>query len=146
MHFLITDIKFDCSLDDEDWTIKDQLETEEMLPHSYIGSTWEADDEDDLLEEISCASGWLISELDYKIVLNQQPVGEVAQPDPQTVRPCAYNRFMKTNNPYEQQILAKGRDLPKAQPSTGKVPARFADRFATFEEYQEAMADFLNGN
>jgi hypothetical protein len=25
------------------------------------------------------------------------------------------------------------------------VPARFADRFATYEEYQEAMADFLNG-
>jgi len=50
-----------------------------------------------------------------------------------------------TSNPYEQQILAKGRDLPKAQPATGKVPARFADRFATFEEYQEAMADFLNG-
>ena len=76
-----------------------------------------------------------------------QPVDKVAQPDPQTVRPCAYNRFMnKTHNVYEQQILAKGRDLPKAQPSTGKVPARFADRFATFEEYQEAMADFLNGN
>ena len=70
----------------------------------------------------------------------------MAQPDPQTVRPCAYNRFMnKTNNPYAQQILAKGRDLPKAQPSTGKVPARFADRFKTYEAYQEAMADFLNG-
>jgi hypothetical protein len=50
-----------------------------------------------------------------------------------------------TSNPYAQQILAKGRDLPKSQPETGKVPARFADRFATFEEYQEAMADFLNG-
>jgi len=50
-----------------------------------------------------------------------------------------------TNNPYEQQIIAKGRDLPKAQPSTGEVPDRFKDRFATFEEYQEAMADFLNG-
>ena len=69
MQFLITDIKFDCSLDDIDWTTKDQLETEEMLPLSYIGSTWEADSEEDLLEEISCASGWLISELDYKIVL-----------------------------------------------------------------------------
>jgi len=52
----------------------------------------------------------------------------------------------KNHNVYEQQILAKGRDLPKASPSTGKVPSRFADRFATFEEYQEAMADFLNGN
>ena len=50
-----------------------------------------------------------------------------------------------TSNPYEQQILAKGRDLPPAQPATRKVPARFADRFATYEEYQEAMADFLNG-
>ncbi len=49
-------------------------------------------------------------------------------------------------NVYEQQILAKGRDLPKAQPATGKVPAMFADRFETFEEYQEAMADFMNGN
>ena len=49
-------------------------------------------------------------------------------------------------NVYEQQILAKGRDLPKAQPATGKVPAMFADRFATYDEYQEAMADFLNGN
>jgi len=52
---------------------------------------------------------------------------------------------MKTNNPYELQILAKGRDLPKRQPCARVVPARFADRFATFEEYQEAMADFLNG-
>lgn len=50
-----------------------------------------------------------------------------------------------TSNPYELQILEKGRDLPKAQPSTGQVPARFADRFSTYEEYQEAMADFLNG-
>ena len=70
MQFLITDIKFDCSLDDSDWTIKDQLETEEMLPKAYIGSVWEANNEDDLLEEISCASGWLISEIDYKVVLN----------------------------------------------------------------------------
>lgn len=77
MQFLITDIKFDCFLEDDDqWTIKDQLETEEMLPHSYIGTVWEADDEQDLIEEISCASGWLINSLDYKIVLddlNDQP-------------------------------------------------------------------------
>jgi len=50
-----------------------------------------------------------------------------------------------TSNPYAQQILAKGRDLPKAQPSTGEVPARFRDRFSTYEAYEEAMADFLNG-
>ena len=51
----------------------------------------------------------------------------------------------KTNIPYESYILSKGRDLPERQPETRQVPARFADRFATFEEYQEAMADFLNG-
>ena len=50
-----------------------------------------------------------------------------------------------TSNPYEIQILAKGRDLPVTQPSTRQIPARFADRFATYEEYEEAMADFLNG-
>jgi hypothetical protein len=52
-----------------------------------------------------------------------------------------------TSNPYEQQILAKGRDLPKAQPATRKVPAWYAARYpeATYADYQEAMADFLNG-
>jgi len=69
MQFLITDIQFDCSLDDLDWTEKDQLETEEMLPTRYIGSVWEADNEEDLIEEISCASGWCIREIDYKIML-----------------------------------------------------------------------------
>ena len=55
--------------------------------------------------------------------------------------------MIKTNvsNPYEIQILAKGRDLPEATQSDRKIPARFADRFATYEEYEEAMADFLNG-
>lgn len=50
-----------------------------------------------------------------------------------------------TSNPYEIQILSKGRDLPVTQPSTRKVPARFADRFASYEEYEDAMSDFLNG-
>jgi len=49
-----------------------------------------------------------------------------------------------TSNPYEIQILAKGRDLPEATQIDRKVPARCADRFATFEEYEEVMAD-LNG-
>ena len=70
MQFQITDISFYCSLDDSDWSEKDQLETEEMLPHSYIGSVWEANDEDDLIEEISCASGWCINSIDFRHVLN----------------------------------------------------------------------------
>ena len=69
MVFLITDISFDCSLDDSDWTLKDQLETEEMLPLTYIGSVWDADSEEDLIEEISCASGWCINSMDYRHIL-----------------------------------------------------------------------------
>ena len=70
MQLQITDISFDCSLDDNDWTEKDRIETEESLPHSYIGSVWEVVDEDDLIEEISCASGWCINSIDYRHILN----------------------------------------------------------------------------
>jgi hypothetical protein len=75
----ITDISFDCSLDDDDWTEKDQLETEENLPKAYIGSVWElevSDDTDDdelveeLLEEVSSASGWCIHNIDFRYVLH----------------------------------------------------------------------------
>ena len=69
MQFQVTDISFDCSLDDDDWTSKDQLETEENLPHAYIGTVWDADSEEDLIEEISCASGWCIESIDYRHVL-----------------------------------------------------------------------------
>ena len=46
-------------------------------------------------------------------------------------------------NPYRSQIIAQGRD-PIDRP-VKQVPARFADRFATYEEYQEAIAEMLNG-
>ena len=49
----------------------------------------------------------------------------------------------KTQNPYRLQMIQQGRDPIDAP--VREVPARFRDRFATFEEYQEAMADFLNG-
>jgi len=70
MRFQITEIEFDCSLDDDDWTEQDQLETEEFLPSRYIGQIWEADNEEDLVEEISCASGWCIKSIDYRHILN----------------------------------------------------------------------------
>jgi len=35
-----------------------------------IGQVWEADDEDDLVEEITCATGWCIKTLDYRHILN----------------------------------------------------------------------------
>ena len=68
MQFQITDIEFDCSLDDDDWTEKDQYETEENLPKSNIGTIWDADDPEDLVEQISSQSGWCLKSLDFEDV------------------------------------------------------------------------------
>ena len=77
----ITAIEFDCSLEEsviDDWTEKDQLETEETLLRAYLGQVFElevsddADDDeivDELLEEVSSASGWCIRSIDYRHVL-----------------------------------------------------------------------------
>ena len=70
MQFQITHIEFDCSLDADDWTEQDQLETEENLPQAYIGTIWDADNEEDLIEEISCGSGWCIKSIDFRHILN----------------------------------------------------------------------------
>jgi len=49
-------------------------------------------------------------------------------------------------NPYAQQILDKGRDLPTAAAPKRVFPLTIGPRtFETEEEYQEALADFLNG-
>ena len=56
---------------------------------------------------------------------------------------------MNTNynsNPYKQQILDKGRDLPKASAPKRTFPLTIGLRtFNTEAEYQEALHDFLNG-
>ena len=71
MKYQITSIQFDCSLDDtEDWDESDQIMTEERLSDVYVGQFWDADDEEDLIDEISTASGWCIKELDYRIILS----------------------------------------------------------------------------
>ena len=74
----VTNISFDCSLDDDDWTEQDQLETEENLPKVYIGQVYELEVDDDandleisyeLCEEISSESGWCINDVDFIHVL-----------------------------------------------------------------------------
>ena len=70
MQYMITGIKFDCSCDNDDWTPKDQEETEYILPAAYLGTIWDADDEEDLIEELTASSGWLIKSLDYKHILS----------------------------------------------------------------------------
>ena len=69
MKVQITEINFDCSLDDADWSESDQVTTEECLSQVYVGQFWEADDEEDLIDEISTASGWCIKSIDYRHIL-----------------------------------------------------------------------------
>jgi len=40
------------------------------LSEVYVGQFWEADDEDDLIDEISTASGWCIKSIDYRHILS----------------------------------------------------------------------------
>ena len=69
MKFQITEIEFDCSLDDDDWTLSDQLNTEDHLSSAYTGTIWDAEDEEDLIEELSTTSGWCISFVNYRHIL-----------------------------------------------------------------------------
>jgi len=69
MQFQVTDIQFDCYLDEEGWNESDQICTEEKLSEEYIGTFWDADDGDDLIEEITSASGWCIKSIDYRHIL-----------------------------------------------------------------------------
>ena len=62
MQFQVTDIEFDFDYD---------IHTDEYnrLMNETIGQIWEADDEDDLIEEITSAYGWCIKSIDYRHVL-----------------------------------------------------------------------------
>ena len=67
MQFQVTAIEFDldCDAADEELTPQD----EQDLYDDYIGTFWEADDGDDLVDEITNASGWCINSIDYRIIL-----------------------------------------------------------------------------
>ena len=57
---------------------------------------------------------------------------------------------MKNLNVYEQHLTQKGYSLSEirqAAPVADKrIPASMRDRYSTYEEYREALHDFLNGN
>lgn len=64
MQFLITKIEFD--FDDEELTVYEKAD----IIGDTIGQIWEADDEDDLTEEVTCAYGWCVKSIDYEHVLS----------------------------------------------------------------------------
>jgi len=65
MTFQVTDIDFDIDCSYEEMTIEDRQE----LFDEVVGAYWEACDEDDLIEEITAATGWCINSIDYRIIL-----------------------------------------------------------------------------
>ena len=62
MKFLVNWIVFDT---DEDLTDNERID----LVDDNLGY-WDADDEDDLIEEITTATGWCISSIDYEHILS----------------------------------------------------------------------------
>ena len=67
MQFQVTEIEFDFTTDDGEYEL--QPSKQEQIIDETIGQIWEADDEDDLVEEITAATGWCIKSIDYRIVL-----------------------------------------------------------------------------
>ena len=70
MKFLVTECEFDLN-DDYDMSKDDRLNLDELqieLEDQTVG-VWEADDEEDLIEEITTAAGWCIKSIDYEIQL-----------------------------------------------------------------------------
>lgn len=70
MQFQVTEIEFDLSTDDDSISEEIVDAVQQELQEEYIGTLWEADDGDDLIEEITCASGWCIKSIDYRHVLS----------------------------------------------------------------------------
>ena len=63
MQFQVTQIEFDFD-DGFDVENYDQDVIDEVK-----ATIWDADDEEDLIDEISCASGWCIKSIDYRHIL-----------------------------------------------------------------------------
>ena len=68
MKYNVTDIEFDFDDGNDGESYPLTFEEEIALRDSALG-VWEADNEDDLIEEITAAAGWCIKSIDYDIQL-----------------------------------------------------------------------------
>ncbi len=51
------------------------------------------------------------------------------------------------NDIYRQQLISQGKDPRDVRRNTSKVvPSHLQDRYSSWEEYEDAIHDFLNGN
>ena len=62
MKFLVNYVEFD--FDYEQPAEDERIE----ITNDHLG-VWEAEDEDDLIEEVTTASGWCIKSIDYEVQL-----------------------------------------------------------------------------
>ncbi len=69
MNFNVKDVEFDF---DDDYANGFKLTFDEEIELRDLAlGVWEADDEDDLIEEITAAAGWCIKSIDYDIQLKE---------------------------------------------------------------------------
>ena len=68
MKYNVTDIEFDFDDGNNGESYPLTFDEEIALRDSALG-VWEADNEDDLIEEITTAAGWCIKSIDYNIQL-----------------------------------------------------------------------------
>ena len=66
MIFQITDIELD--FEDSQGILSQEEQVE--IVNELVGHIWEANNEDDLIEEITCATGWCIKSIDFRYPLN----------------------------------------------------------------------------
>ena len=66
MQFRVTNINFD--FEDDNFELS-PIEQQEVIEET-LATTWEAADGDDLVEEITAATGWCVNSIDYCYVLN----------------------------------------------------------------------------
>ena len=64
MKYLVRDVEFDFS---DSMGVLDTWEQEQIVKNN-IG-VWEADDEDDLVDEITSGTGWCIKSIDFMLQL-----------------------------------------------------------------------------
>ena len=67
MKYNVTEVEFDFN---DDYAEESKLTFDEEIEiRDLTLGVWEADDEDDLIEEVTTAAGWCIKSIDYDIQL-----------------------------------------------------------------------------
>ena len=67
MKFNVTEVEFDF---DDDYAEESKLTFDEEIEIRDLAlGVWDADDEDDLIEEVTTACGWCIKSIDFEVQL-----------------------------------------------------------------------------